>query len=48
MGIKTGTKKEKTVEFVANEENIVSATSRKHDAQIRSFLVALGELGMPT
>lgn len=44
MGIKTGRKKERTVDFVVKEEFSVRPTSRKHDAQIRSFLGFLAEL----
>ena len=37
MGIKSGRRKEKTIEFVADKENSVKPISEKHDSQIRDF-----------
>jgi energy-coupling factor transporter ATP-binding protein EcfA2 len=44
MGVKVKGRKERTVEFVAVEENSIRATSKKHDAQIKAFLTYLGKL----
>ena len=44
MGIKSPSRKEKKVEFIANEDNIIRPVSKKHDEQIREFLNALSKL----
>ena len=44
MGVKVKSRKERIVEFIAVEENIVRATSKEHDEQIRAFLQHLSEL----
>jgi len=44
MGIKSPPQKEKRVEFIVNEDNIMRPVSKKHDEQIREFLKALSKL----
>jgi energy-coupling factor transporter ATP-binding protein EcfA2 len=46
MGVQIGRKKEAAVEFIADKNNIVKATSDKHNAQIKKFLGALRELSV--
>jgi len=44
MGIKSPPQKEKRLEFIANEDNIIHPVSKKYDEQISEFLNALSKL----
>lgn len=44
MGIKSPSRKEKGVKFIANEDNAIRPISKKHDEEIREFLKALSKL----
>jgi len=46
MGIKSPSRKEKKVEFIANEDNSIRPISKKHDEEIREFLNALSKLNI--
>ena len=44
MGLRFAHKKETTVDFIADEENAIKATSGRHDKQIKVFLAKLRDL----
>ena len=44
MGIKSPYQKKKTVEFIADKDNIIRSASKKHDEPVHEFLNALSKL----
>lgn len=44
MGIKSPSQKKKTVEFIADKDNVIRSVSKKHDETVREFLNALSKL----